>query len=425
MKNFNKRYVVFPLFLLIVIDAMGAGLILTILPGLFLSKKFGFLSATSPEIVHYFMFGLSLSLFPLFMIFSAPWLGKLSDLFGRRKLLMICSSLNMICYLILACGVIYQNLALFLLGRCLAGCVAGNQPIAQAALVDASKNNYMTKFKNLSLVSIAGSVGVIIGPILGGLTSVHALLEKYGYSTPFLICAFMSLINVMLLALFFYEEKKSDKENNQRIFLNPIKFLLWAINHEKTRYLALILFLGQLGWGLFFQSLILRMNLEYHFEPVQLGYFLAYIGASVSIGGIFIGRFLIKKLPINKLATLSLAILSICAFLSGLIAKESMQWIFVFFGSVCAVIFNSSLLHLFTDAVEKKLTGLILGITMAVICFAGIISGFLSGLTNYVNYSFGPFLSAALAFTGFIFILLISRSMSFYALQSVSQINAE
>jgi DHA1 family tetracycline resistance protein-like MFS transporter len=373
--------------------------------------------------LHYFLFGLSLSLFPLFMIFSAPLLGKLSDQFGRRKLLIICASLNILCYSILAYSVICQNLILFLLGRCLAGCVAGNQPIAQAALVDVSKSNII-KFKNLSLVNIAGSVGVIIGPILGGLAAARDLLERFGYSLPFIISALMSLVNVVLLTIFFYEAKKTKHMVSKRVFSNPIKLILSAISHEKTRYLALVLFLGQLCWGLFFQSLILRLSIEYHFGPAQLGCFLVYIGICISIGGMFIGNFLIKKISVNKLAILSLAILFISSLSSGLITQAFLQWVPVLFGSICAVIFNTSLMHLFTETVEDGSTGLILGVTTAIIYSASIISGLLSGLSNYVSYSFGPLLAATLAFMGLIFSLSLmkgSRRRRFYRVYDTSR----
>lgn len=424
MMRSNKNYVVIPLFLLIVIDAMGAGLILTILPDLFMSDRFGFLGINISKIARYFMFGLSLSLFPLCMIFSAPLLGKLSDQFGRRKLLIICSSLNIVCYTILAYSVIRQNLILFLLGRCLVGCAAGNQPIAQAALVDISKNNFI-KFKNLSLVSIAGSVGVIIGPLIGGLAVARNLLEKFGYCLPFVISALMSLINVLLLTLFFYDSKQINSNKGQKALSNPIKLILLAINNEKTRNLVFVLFFGQLCWGLFFQSLILRMSLEYKLSPVQLGYFLAYIGVCVSIGGMFVGNFLIKKISISKLAILSLAILFISALSSSLIFGVYLQWIPVLLGSIFAVIFNTSLLHLFTESVENRSTGLILGVTTAVIYSASIISGLLSGLTNYISYSFGPILAATLALIGIFFFFSIIKSEKIDKIQNIHLVNVE
>lgn len=415
----NKYKSIFPLFLLIVIDAMGAGLILTILPDLFSSNKFGLLNVSTSEFARYFLFGLSLSLFPLFVVFSAPWLGKLSDEFGRRKLLIFCSSMNMICYFILAYSVITQHLILFLFGRCLAGCVAGNQPIAQAALVDISKEDAEVKFKNLSIVSIAGAVGVIIGPMLGGVTATKTLLAHYGYSVPFFISAFMSLVNILLL-WFFYQDKKLklEKANSPRFFVNPIKPMLWAIRNEATKYLVLILFFGQASWGLYFQSLVLRLSLEYHFQPSKLGYFLAYIGLCVSFSGMYLGKLLVKRLSINNLVVGSLIMLVLSSLFSGLMVWESAQWICVFFGATAAIIFNSAMLHLFTDSNDNKSAGLVLGITTAVIYFSSIISGLLSGMANYINYSFAPFVSAALASIALIFILNIKNRPYFKPEQS-------
>lgn len=421
----NKYKSIFPLFLLIVIDAMGAGLILTILPDLFSSNKFGFLNANTSQLARYFLFGLSLSLFPLFVVFSAPWLGKLSDQFGRRELLIFCSFMNMICYFILAYSVFTRHLILFLLGRCLAGCVAGNQPIAQAALVDISKNDLKVKFKNLSIVSIAGAVGVIMGPMLGGLSVTKILLANYGYSIPFFISAFMSLVNILLLWHFYQDTKlKAEKEDGSISFLNPIKPLLWAVRNKATKYLVLILFFGQLSWGLYFQSLILRLSLEYHFQPSKLGYFLAYIGLCVSFSGMYLGKVFVKRLSINNLVTGSLILLFLSSLFSGLMKWESAQWICIFFGATAAILFNSSMLHLFTESNENKAAGLLLGITTAVIYFSSIISSLLSGMTNYINYTFAPFVSAMLASIALIFILTI-KNRSFHEPEQSCELIAE
>ena len=79
-----------PLFLVLVIDTMGIGLIFPVLSPLFMSKTSGIIPAHLSIGARDLLYGLTLASYAIFMFVGAPFLGDLSDHLGRKKVLLIC-----------------------------------------------------------------------------------------------------------------------------------------------------------------------------------------------------------------------------------------------------------------------------------------------------------------------------------------------
>ena len=112
----NKKLILFTIGLVIFLDNVGGGLIAPILPTLFMNKQIGF-SYISSDFMRVFYYGLSFMLFPLAVMFSSPLLGYLSDLKGRKFIIifgMIGLALTNVLSIL---SILSMNLWLFLFTR--------------------------------------------------------------------------------------------------------------------------------------------------------------------------------------------------------------------------------------------------------------------------------------------------------------------
>src|SRR5580658_5552191 len=90
MLKHNKFMILAPLFLVLVIDTMGAGIIFPILSPLFMTPSESILPLATSENMRQFWYGATLTSWALLMFIGAPFLGDLSDRIGRKKVLVLC-----------------------------------------------------------------------------------------------------------------------------------------------------------------------------------------------------------------------------------------------------------------------------------------------------------------------------------------------
>jgi MFS transporter, DHA1 family, tetracycline resistance protein len=164
----------------LVIDALGFGLVVPIVPALVLQLSGLTVSGASQWV------GLLLTAFALMQLICAPILGGLSDRFGRRPVLLL--SLSGICanYLMLAWA---PSLLWLFVGRLIAGATAANAATATAYIADVTPP--ARRAGQFGLVGAAFGVGFVVGPAVGG------LLGSYGLRLPFLVAAGLAACNVL------------------------------------------------------------------------------------------------------------------------------------------------------------------------------------------------------------------------------------
>src|ERR1700733_7083807 len=127
-----------PCFFAIFIDVLGVGLVFPVLTALFASTDTGILPADASQSIRFFYLSLGFLLYPLFMFFGASFMGDLSDILGRKKVLMICMSGLLVGFLLMGVGVKASSIALLLTGRAVTGLMSASMPVALAAVADLS-----------------------------------------------------------------------------------------------------------------------------------------------------------------------------------------------------------------------------------------------------------------------------------------------
>lgn len=177
----------------VVIDAMGIGLIMPIMPGLIVEVQGGSLADAA------LWGGILATSFAVMQFLFSPVLGNLSDAYGRRPVLLVSLFVMALDYVVMALA---GSLWLLLLGRLVGGVTAATNATAGAYMADVSKPT--EKAANFGLLGAAFGVGFVLGPLIGG------LLGEFGTRAPFYAAAILVALN-FTLGWFVMNETVTDK----------------------------------------------------------------------------------------------------------------------------------------------------------------------------------------------------------------------
>ncbi|CAH1103447.1 unnamed protein product [Psylliodes chrysocephalus] len=147
------------------------------------------------------------SLFSFLQFLAAPVFGGMSDVMGRRKVMIICLVGISLSYIIWALS---SNLIIFIIARVLGGISKGNVSLSMAIITDVS--SIQTRNKGMALVGIAFSLGFIIGPLIGAVFAVWAKQRSdQWFIVPALFALLLSLIDLAFFVSFFKESLPKEK----------------------------------------------------------------------------------------------------------------------------------------------------------------------------------------------------------------------
>ena len=177
----------------VVIDAMGVGLMMPVMPDLIREVRGGDLGSAA------IWGGIMATSFAVMQFLFGPAVGNLSDRYGRRPILLTALFVMTLDYLVMAlAGTIWLLLA----GRIVGGITAATQPAASAYMADISKPE--EKAANFGLIGAAFGVGFVLGPLIGG------FLAGYGTRAPFFAAAALAFAN-MTFGFFTLPETVTDR----------------------------------------------------------------------------------------------------------------------------------------------------------------------------------------------------------------------
>jgi DHA1 family tetracycline resistance protein-like MFS transporter len=396
-----------PLFLIILIDVMGMVLVLPVLVPLILKVDGSIVSPTMSLIMRDFTYGLTLALYPFTMFFSTPVLGDLSDKFGRKKILLLCLLLTTIGYFVSAIGIYYHDVLLFLFSRMITGLAAGTQSIASAALIDLSDSS--TKTRNLSGIVLVGSIGIIIGPLMGGLTAEKDLLSWFSYETPFIIAACLSLLNAVLLQ-FSYQETHVTQSGHKIQLSKGFVLFLGAFKEPKFRLLAITTFCFVLAWCLYYQAISWLFMQTFHYSVGQLGVFIGYIGIIFAFASTFVTRITERFFAHEVNTYLFFAMLMMIANIGCVLSSHvAPQWFWVILNASGNIVCYTLALSLFSNLVSEDAQGWIMGVVGSICAITWTFGGLIAGPLGYLDIRLPIITSAILSLTCFITMFLYKR----------------
>ena len=274
---------IFALMFTCFVDVMGQGLAFPIFAALLMQPNGGFLQAGVSPSQGALLYGIAIGTFFLTWFFGSLYISKLSDSIGRKEGILICLIGAIAGYAMAAVALISHNYSLLVASRAITGFTAGAQPIAAAAMIDIAKTD-RDRSRYLGLITVGMSLGLVVGPMIGGLFSDQDLLGGLASShLPFLVGGLLCFVGLMLVFFGFKDVKMETSPMNA----NPLvvfKLLTDALNRDSIRRVATAFFPYMLCvLGLYvFVSANLSTRFGYGATGSSIGMFLMGVGLIAS-----------------------------------------------------------------------------------------------------------------------------------------------
>ena len=290
------------IFVIQITEVLGFSLILPFLP--FYAEDLG----ASP-----FMVGLILTSFSLFQFISAPIMGRLSDHYGRKPLLIFSQLSTFLSFLILGFA---GSLKMIFLSRIVDGLLGSNFTIAQAYLSDISTKKQRSRIFGLS--GMAFGLGFLVGPAIGG------FLSQFSYSIPAFLAAGVSFITILTTLIFLPETVKRRKEIKLDLEIFNLSQFKKYFSEQKVANKLWIFFTFILTHALWVSTFALYARRQLNLNSSDIGYMLAYIGLiTIILRGFLLGK-IIKLFGENRLKIIGIALVMIGLLFSTIVTNYRM-----------------------------------------------------------------------------------------------------
>ena len=264
----NSKLPIFVILTTVVLDSMGIGIIIPVMPALFAevtgSEKISDIAIWG---------GLLASTFALMQFIFGPILGALSDRYGRKPILLLALFVMAAYYLLMGFA---QTLWLLFLGRLIGGITAATHATANAYMADISSPE--EKAARFGMLGAGFGLGFVLGPLIGG------LLGEWGPRAPFFAAAMLAAANGVLC---YFVLKESLKSKNRREFMwyraNPIGAILDLRKFEGIYSLLLVFLLFTIGTSIYAAIWPFFTVERFRWSPGMIGISLTIYGVCFAI----------------------------------------------------------------------------------------------------------------------------------------------
>ncbi|CAA9399755.1 MAG: Uncharacterized MFS-type transporter [uncultured Rubrobacteraceae bacterium] len=284
------------LFVTVFVDMLGYGLVVPLLPFYAGGLANGAL-----------LVGTLGSLYAAMQFFGGPFLAGLSDRTGRRPVLVACLLGASLAYALLGLA---ETLALVVVAIALAGAAGGTQATAQAFIADSTPPE--DRARGLGIIGAAFGLGLMAGPLLGGLLSLYSL------QAPALAASGLALANAAFGLLVLPESLPERRRSRTPLLrMDPVSGLVRTIRMGGTGTLLLAVLLLNLAFAGLLTNFPLFSGARFGWGPSENAFFFAFVGAgAVLTQGLLVGR-MQRRFGEPALALGGLAATALCLALVG------------------------------------------------------------------------------------------------------------
>ena len=331
MASVENQIPLYPLLLINFIGTLGFSIVLPFL--VFLVIDFG---------GNAIVYGILAAIYPAFQLIGAPILGRWSDIYGRKKVLLISHGGTLVGWIIFLFALLLPNenlfsinsllvgtfvitlpLVILFIARALDGITGGNVSVANAYLADVSSD--INRSKNFGKMAISSNLGFIVGPAIAGILGATIYKEIL----PVLAALFLSLVTLIVIGFTLKESKPSAdviqvpvKGNIGKVFAQECKECYKIVNPKKLRFLDIfklthisfllfLYFLIFLGFSIFYTSFPIHAVLGLKWSITEMGIFYAVLsGIMILVQGPILRKAL-QKFSENKLVIIGSLVLGI------------------------------------------------------------------------------------------------------------------
>ena len=344
------------------VDLLGYSLILPLLP--YYAETFG---ATLTLV------GLLGTSNAVAQLIAAPIIGRLSDRYGRRPLLIFSIAGTVLSFLVLGLA---RSLLMLFLSRILDGLLGGNIALARAYITDVTDEK--TRSRGLGIIGAAFGLGFIIGPAMGG------FLSRFGYNVPALVAAGLSLVNLIAVVLWLPESLRREAALSNTPPRPRAAVSLRALREALTRPcmgpLLQVLLLYGLAFTLFQSNFALFTKERLGLDAQATAFVLTYVGLlSVLVQGVAIGK-LTDRFSERPLIRAGAVVLAASLALWALVPNVVSLLVVLAPIALAAGVLNVTLTSQLTKSVYRDEVGGTLGLSASLQTLAQIVAPGLGGV---------------------------------------------
>lgn len=388
------------IFITLLIDVIGFGIIIPVMPNLI--EELGHVNVSEASKIG----GILLSVFAITQFIFSPLMGNLSDRYGRRPILLATLFAFSLDYLLLAFA---PTLGWLFVGRIIAGITGASFTTASAYIADISTAE--DRAKNFGMIGAAFGLGFVIGPMIGG------LLGGLGTRVPFMVAAGLCFLN-FLYGLFILPEslKPESRRPFEWVRSIPGVSLFNLRKYPAMGGLIISLILVYLA-GHAVQSNWSFFTIErFKWTPGMIGISLTVVGVLVGAVQAGLTRVLNPKLGNEKSIYIGLTLYAFGMLLFAFASESWMMFVFLIpycLGGICGPALQSIMAGYVPANEQGELQGSLAGLMSATTIFGPLL------MTNTFAYFTGK--NAPIYFPGSSFLLgavlmVASAAIAYYSL---------
>lgn len=395
----RKQAAIIFIFITVLIDILGIGLIIPVVPAL-ISELTGFDNSKSS-----LFGGILAATYAITQFFAAPILGGLSDKYGRRPLLLTSLIGLGLDYIVI---VFAPTLIWLFIARMISGLCGGSVTVANAYIADIS--TVENRAKNFGMIGAAFGLGFVVGPTLGG------FLGELGTRVPFMAAAGLSLLNALYG---FFVVPESLPQEDRRPFdwkrANPFGTLKRLLSHKEIVWLIVALFIIYVAANATHANWSFFTIEKFGWSSMEIGLSLGFVGVMVAIvqGGL-VGP-IVKKIGEVNAVYAGFAFNAFGLFMMGIVSESWMVYAVIVpyaFGGLA----GPSLQSIMTSQIPKNAQGELQGGITSVMTLTAIVGPLLmTGIfrlytnpENDIYFPGAPFVMGTILAILAIFIVSIS-----------------
>jgi MFS family permease len=403
------------LLLVVLVDVMGQGLMFPILNTLMMDPDQAFLPAGTPMSTRHFNYGLVISIFFLSWFLGAAYVSKLSDMIGRKNGIQICLAGAFAGYALTIAALYANSLWLLILSRVVTGFTAGNQPIAQAAMVDLSADDE-EKTRNLGYIVSGLSVGLVAGPIIGGVLSDPNLLGGFAsLSLPFYAGGLLILATMFLIAVFF----RDSRQERAPLRFEPLEIflVLWRIAERPAILrISLVFFCYMFVLNSFFVFMDNYLTSRFQFGTFMNSVAMMIFGICLALSGAFLVSVFDSRFTRRNIVVAALLVISVSCVAFAVVPVAYLTFVPIVVIGITFSIGYPTLLSIYSLSVDETEQGWVMGVTTALFTLAAGITSFVGGEAMGIDIGLPFYYAAAVAALA---VILIAAFWSYPVVRAV------
>ncbi len=358
------------LMFVVFVDLIGQGLVFPIINALIMEPSSGFLPESADLDIRHLDYGLVIGIFFLAWFLGVVYVAKVSDSIGRKNALLICLGGALAGYVITLVSLYVNSLWLLILGRAITGFTAGNQPIAQAAMIDGSADEG-DRDRNMGFIVTGISFGLVGGPIIGGILSDPDLLGNLAsLRLPFYAALALVLLAILLVIVFFSDVRS---ERSPFVFRpRDITDSLWRVTQRpvvmRIMPVYALFMISNVTFYIFVDN---YLTSAFGYGEVGGSVAMLVIGVALATSSTFLVKPVQKRFGKQQIIGVSLVTMVTCSLAFALLPVAFLTYAPVFFFYFLFGVSYPTLLGIFSGSVSEADQGWIMGVTTAVFCLAG------------------------------------------------------